>query len=80
MHIKDDTHKLKLKQYLTEAYKATKRRDEEAQHLADILQTIKEEFDVPPKMSRKLIATQIKGNFPEVKEEYEELLNLNDVL
>lgn len=75
-----ENDKQKVKQYLKEAVKATERLKEEQEHISDILRTLKEDHEVTPKHSRKIIAMMLKGNAPELKEELEDLEVLMEVV
>lgn len=75
-----DNDKQKVKQYLSEAAKATQRVKEEQEHISDILKTLKADHDVMPKHSRKIISMMLKGNAPELREELEDLELLMEVV
>ncbi|MFT7432458.1 MAG: hypothetical protein ACI9TY_000070 [Alphaproteobacteria bacterium] len=70
----------KVKQYLKEAVKATERLTEEQAHIRDILNTLKADHDIPPKISRKIITAMRKGNAPEVKEENDMFEDLFEIV
>ena len=80
MHIVDDQAKDKVAQYFNEALKAIGRRDEEQAQVTDILNVLKEQHDIQPKIARKILAAMKKGNLPEVKEENEEFEDLYDIV
>tara|TARA_R110000851_G_scaffold301208_1_gene457542 strand:- start:5952 stop:6212 length:261 start_codon:yes stop_codon:yes gene_type:complete len=72
----------KASAYIKEAVKATIRQREEGEHIKDILNTLKNDFDIVPKISRKVIEAHIKGNFAEVVAEntaYEDLSEITGV-
>ena len=70
----------KVKQYLKEAVKGTERLQEEKAHVSDILNTLKADHDIPPKISRKIIEAMRKGNAPEVKEENDMFEDLFEIV
>ena len=70
----------KVKQYLKEAVKATERLTEEQAHIRDILNTLKSDHDIPPKIARKIITSMRKGNAPEVKEQFEMFIDLHEIV
>lgn len=70
----------KVKQYLKEAVKATERVQEEQAHITDILNTLKTDHDIAPKLSRKIISAMRKGNAPEIKEENEQVEDLLEIV
>ena len=70
----------KVKQYLKEAVKATERVQEEQAHIRDILNTLKGDHDIDPKVSRKIIVAMRKGNAPEIKEENETVEDLLEIV
>lgn len=80
MHIATDADRLKIKEYLTEAVKATERKKEEEAHIRDILKTLKEDHDIDPKISRKIIGAMLKGNFPELREENDQFSDLAEIV
>lgn len=70
----------KVKEYLKEAVKATERVVEEQAHIRDILNTLKADHDIPPKLSRQIISVMRKGNAPELKEYHEMFDDLCEVV
>lgn len=75
-----DNDKNKVKQYLKEAVKATERLTEEQAHIRDILNTLKADHDIEPKISRKIIGAMRKGNAPEIKEENDAFEDLFEIV
>ena len=75
-----DADRDKVKQYLKEAVKATERVTEEQAHIRDILNTLKADHDIPPKISRKIITAMRKGNAPEMKEENDMFEDLFEIV
>ena len=80
MLVTTDADRQKVKTYLKEALKATNRKKEEELHVKDILETLKADHDIPPKVSRKILSALEKGNMPEIKEEHEVIEDLYDIV
>lgn len=80
MHVATNEDRMKIKEYLGEAVKATMRKKDEEAHIRDILKTLKEMHDIEPKISRKVIGAMMKGNFPEMKEENDQLHDLAEIV
>ena len=72
-----DQDRLKVKEYLKECVKAKDRIVEEQAGLRDIVNTLKADHDIEPKIARKVIEAMRKGNAAEIKEAGEDL---NDLL
>lgn len=69
----------KVKQYLKESVKSMERVSEEQAHVSDIVNTLKADHDIPPKISRQIMSTMRKGNAAEVLEEHEMFSDLNEI-
>lgn len=80
MIITTQTDREKVKQYLDEAAKATMRKNDEEAHIKDILDTLKQDHDIAPKLARKAIAAMLKGNAAEVKEENDAFSDLYEIV
>ena len=80
MMVATDADRQKVKEYLTEAMKAMDRLAEEQEHVSDILNTLKSDHDIPPKISRKIISAMRKGNMPEIKEENDMVEDLFEIV
>ena len=76
MHIVNDNDKSKVKTYIFEALKAMDRIAEERANITDILNTLKEQHDLTPKLSRKILSALKQGNMPEIREENEDFEEL----
>lgn len=70
----------KVKQYITEASKAMMRKNDEDAHIKDILDTLKQDHDIAPKLARKAIGAMLKGNAAEVKEENDAFSDLYEIV
>jgi len=80
MMVATEADREKVKQYLKEAMKAMDRMAEEQEHTKDILNTLKSDHDIPPKISRKIISAMRKGNMPEIKEENDMVEDLFEIV
>lgn len=80
MMVVTEEDRKKVKEYLKEAVKATERVTEEQAHIRDILNTLKADHDIPPKISRKIMTAMRKGNAPEIKEENEMIEDLFEIV
>ena len=79
MYVATDADRQKVKQYLEEASKATMRKKDEESHIRDILNTLKQDHDIQPKIARKVISAMLKGNIPEVREENDAFADLCEI-
>lgn len=80
MMVVTEEDRKKVKEYLKEAVKSTERVLDEQAHVRDILNTLKADHDIPPKISRKIIAAMRKGNGPEIKEANEMIEDLLEIV
>ena len=80
MNIATQEDRQKVKQYLNEAVKAIGRKNEEQAHIRDILNTLKEQHDIEPKLARKILSAMMKGNMPEIKEENDNFEDLYEIV
>lgn len=79
MHIATEQDRQKIKQYISEANKAMMRKNEEESNIKDILETLKQNHDIQPKLARKAMAAMLKGNAMEVKEENDAFSDLVEI-
>lgn len=80
MYVATDADRQKVKQYFKEATNALLRKKEEEAHIRDILNTLKGDHDIPPKIARKVMAAMLKGNMPELKEENDVFEDLYEIV
>lgn len=80
MMVVTEEDRKKVKEYLKEGVKATERMVEEQAHIRDILNVLKADHDIPPKISRKIMSAMRKGNAPEIKEENEMIEDLFEIV
>ena len=80
MNVATEQDREKVKAYLNEAVKAEMRKNEEAENVRDILQTLKQDHDLEPKLARKVISSMVKGNAVEVKEQNDAFSDLVEIV
>lgn len=70
----------KVKEYFKQAVKETEAVQEAQAAVTDIVNTLKSDHDIPPKLSRQIISVMRKGNAPELKEYHEMFDDLCEVV
>lgn len=69
----------KVKAYLKQAAQTRIRIKDEQAALRDILNVLKEEYEITPQIARKVITIMDKGNMPEVQETNDMLADLYEI-
>lgn len=80
MNVATEQDRQKIKQYISEANKAMMRKNEEEANIKDILETLKQDHDIHPKLARKAMAAMLKGNAMEIKEENNAVEDLLEIV
>ncbi|MBI1362516.1 MAG: hypothetical protein GC134_00855 [Proteobacteria bacterium] len=76
MSIVTDEDRRKVKEYLKQALSVQRAIDESRAEMRDILDVLKNDHDIKPSIARKVLKAMEKGNFPEIRNQNEELEDL----
>lgn len=79
MSIVTDEDRRKVKEYLKQALTVQRAIDESRAELRDILDVLKNDHDIKPGIARKVLKAMEKGNFPEIRNQNEELEDLYQI-